>query len=247
MPRITQLASILEGTISSVGMIDQVTGAELVVNEDLSNLVDVGKAVLDYTGASNTNKDSFVRSLIDQVGRIMMVDRTYASQAPNILMDEWDYGSVLEKVRCEAPDARDNATWDLFNYPYEGGDAYPDPFELSKPSVAAKFFNSKATYEVPITIVDTQLREAFQSAEQLSSFVAMIENRIRMKMTLCNDALIMATINNLIGQKAARGRIVNLLTLYNAGPNAGGTPLTAAAALTDKEFLRFASKTIAQY
>ena len=247
MPRITQLASILEGTISSVGMIDQVTGAELVVNEDLSNLVDVGKAVLDYTGASNTNKDSFVRSLIDQVGRIMMVDRTYASQAPNILMDEWDYGSVLEKVRCEAPDARDNATWDLFNYPYVGGDDYPDPFELSKPSVSAKFFNSKATYEVPITMTDVQLREAFQSAEQLSSFVAMIENRIRMKMTLCNDALIMATINNLIGQKAARGRIVNLLSLYNAGPNAGGTPLTAAAALTSKEFLRFASKTIAQY
>lgn len=247
MPRITQLAAILEGTVSSVGMIDQVTGAELVVNEDLSNLVDVGKAVLDYTGASNTNKDSFVRSLIDQVGRIMMVDRTYASQAPNILMNEWDYGSVLEKVRCEAPDARDNATWDLFNYPYVGGDEYPDPFELSKPSVSAKFFNSKATYEVPITMTDVQLREAFQSAEQLSSFVAMIENRIRMKMTLCNDALIMATINNLIGQKAARGRIINLLSLYNAGPNAGGTPLTAAAALTSKEFLRFASKTIAQY
>ena len=247
MPRVTQLAAILEGTVSSIGMIDQTTGAQLVVNEDLSNLVDVGKAVLDYTGASNANKDSFVRSLIDHVGRVTMADRTYASQAPNILMDSWEYGSVLEKVRCEAPDARDNATWDLFNYPYESGDAYPDPFELSKPSVSAKFFNSKATYEVPITIVDVQLREAFQSAEQLSAFVAMIENRIRMKITLCNDALIMATINNLIGQKAARGRIVNLLSLYNAGPNSGGTPLTAAAALTSKEFLRFASKTIATY
>ena len=247
MPRITQLATMLEGTISSVGILDQVTGEAMVVNEDLSNIVDVGKAVLDYTGASNANYDSFVRSLIDHVGRVMLVDRVYASQAPNILMDSWDYGSILEKVRCEAPEARDNATWDLFNYPYDGGAAYPDPFELSKPSVTAKFFNSKATYEVPITIVDTQLREAFQSAEQLSSFVAMIENRIRMKMTLCNDALVMATINNLIGQKAARGRIINLLALYNAGPNAGGTPLTAAAALTDKEFLRFASKTIAQY
>lgn len=247
MPRITQLATMLEGTLSSVGILDQVTGEAMVVNEDLSNIVDVGKAVLDYTGASNTNYDSFVRSLIDHVGRVMLVDRVYASQAPNILMDSWEYGSILEKVRCEAPDARDNATWDLFNYPYDGGAAYPDPFELSKPSVAAKFFNSKATYEVPITIVDTQLREAFQSAEQLSSFVAMIENRIRMKMTLCNDALVMATINNLIGQKAARGRIINLLALYNAGPNAGGTPITAAAALTDKEFLRFASKTIAQY
>ena len=247
MPRITQLASVLEGTLTSVGILDQVTGEAMVVNEDLSNIVDIGKAVLDYTGASNTNYDSFVRSLIDHVGKVMFVDRTYASQAPNILMDSWEYGSVLEKVRCEAPDARDNATWDLFNYPVQDGDAYPDPFELSKPSVAAKFFNSKATYEVPITIVDVQLREAFQSASQLSAFVAMIENRIRMKMTLCNDALIMATINNLIGQKAARGNIVNLLSIYNAGPNSGGTPVTAAKALTDKEFLRFASKTIAQY
>lgn len=247
MPRVNQLATMLEGTVTDVGIIDQVTGAAVVVNEDLSNLVDVGKAVLDYTGASNTNYDSFVRSLIDHVGRVMLWDRVYASQAPNILMDSWEYGSILEKVRCEAPEARDNATWDLFNYPQDGGAAYPDPFELSKPSVAAKFFNSKSTYEVPITIVDVQLREAFQSAEQLSSFVAMIENRIRMKMTLCNDALVMATINNLIGQKAARGRIINLLALYNAGPNAGGTPVTAANALTDKEFLRFASKTIAQY
>lgn len=247
MPRVNQLATMLEGTVTDVGIIDQVTGAAVVVNEDLSNLVDVGKAVLDYTGASNTNYDSFVRSLIDHVGCVMLWDRVYASQAPNILMDSWEYGSILEKVRCEAPEARDNATWDLFNYPQDGGAAYPDPFELSKPSVAAKFFNSKSTYEVPITIVDVQLREAFQSAEQLSSFVAMIENRIRMKMTLCNDALVMATINNLIGQKAARGRIINLLALYNAGPNAGGTPVTAANALTDKEFLRFASKTIAQY
>lgn len=247
MPRITQLASILEGTLTSVGILDQVTGEAVVVNEDLSNIVDIGKSVLDYTGASNTNYDSFVRSLIDHVGKVMFVDRAYASQAPNILMDSWEYGSVMEKVRCEAPDARDNATWDLFNYPRDGGDAYPDPFELSKPSVAAKFFNSKATYEVPITIVDVQLREAFQSASQLSAFVAMIENRIRMKMTLCNDALVMATINNLIGQKGARGNVVNLLALYNAGPNSGGTPVTAANALTDKEFLRFASKTIAQY
>lgn len=247
MARIKQLADMLNGTLTEVGIIDQATGQAAVANEDLSNLVDIGKTVLDYTGVSNENYDSFVRSLIDHVGKVMFVDRKYASQAPNILMDSWEYGSVLEKVRCEAPDARDNATWDLFNYPQVGGDAYPDPFELSKPSVAAKFYNSKATYEVPITITTIQMKEAFQSAEQLNSFVAMIENRIRMKMTLCNDALIMATICNLIGQKINGGRVVDLLALYNAGPNAGGTALTQAKALTDKEFLRFASKTVAQY
>ena len=243
--KITQLADILNGTLSVVGINEQQTGEKAVAVEDLSNIVDIGKVVLDYTGASNANFDSFTRALIDQVGKVMFVNRTYTSQAPNILKDGWEYGSILEKVRCELPDAQDNATWDLFNYPKAGGAAYPDPFELSKPDVSAKFFNSKATYEVPITLTTEQMKEAFQSAAQFGSFIAMIENRIAMKITLCNDGLIMATIANLIGQKIASGtNVVNLLDLYN---NIAATPIGADDALTDKEFLRFASKTIGTY
>ena len=241
--RIKQLAEVLNGALSTTGIIDQVTGEAVVAKEDLSDIVDVGKTVLDYTGAGNANFDSFMRNLIDQVGKIMFVDRTYTSQAPDILKDGWEYGSILQKVRCEVPEARDNATWDLFNYPQSGGAAYPDPFELSKPSAQAKFFNSKATYEVPITLTGVQLKESFQSADQFCSFIAMIENRIRMKMTLCNDGLIMATIANLIGQNLNAGRGINLLALYNG---ANGT-LTAAKALRDKEFLRFAAATIGKY
>lgn len=242
--KITQLAAILNGTLSATGILEQTTGEKAVAQEDLSNIVDLGKTVLDYTGESNVNYDSFMRNLIDQVGKVMFVDRKYTSQAPNILKDGWEYGSILQKVRCEVPDARDNATWDLFNYPYDGGAAYPDPFELSKPTATAKFFNSKATYEVPITLTDVQLREAFRSAEEFGRFIAMIENRIAMKITLCNDGLIMATIANLMAQKINGGKQVNLVELYNA---IAATPTTAVKALTDKEFLRFASKTIAQY
>lgn len=242
--KITQLANLLNTTATTTGIIDQVTGNAAVAKEDLSDLVDMGKAVIDFTSQSKENFDSYIKSLIDQVGRIMLVDRKYTSQAPNILMEGWEYGSILEKVRCEVPDVRDNATWDLFNYPQNGGDEYPDPFTLSKPTAKAKFYNSKATYEVPITIAEKQLKEAFQSASQLSSFVSMIENRIRMKMTLCNDGLIMANINNLIAQKINKTHYVNLLKDYNT---LTGNSLTKAKALTDKEFLRYASKTIAQY
>lgn len=241
---ITQLTNVLNGTLSTTGIIDQVTGEAAVANEDLSNIVDVGKAVLNYTGQSNENYDSFMRNLIDQVGKVVIVNRTYVSQAPNILKDSWEYGSILQKVRVTVPEVRDNATWDLFNYPKQN-EAYPDPFELSKPGATAKFYNSKNTYEIPITLTDYQLKEAFQSASQFGSFIAAIENRIRMKQTLCNDGLIMATIDNLIGLTLSGngGKVVNLLTLYNG---ASGT-LTAAEALTNKEFLRFASATIAKY
>lgn len=243
--RITQLTEVLNGTLSTTGIIDQVTGAAAVANEDLSNIVDIGKTVLDYTGQSNENYDSFMRTLIDQVGKVMIVDRTYTSQAPNILKDSWEYGSILQKVRVSVPEVRDNATWDLFNYPKQN-EPYPDPFELSKPGATAKFYNSKNTYEVPITLTDYQLREAFQSASQFGSFISAIENRIRMKMTLANDGLIMATIDNLIAQtlNGTGGKVVNLLTTYNSTT---GSTLTAATALTDTEFLRFAAMTIAKY
>lgn len=241
--KINQIATALNNTFNK-----QQLGLTAVVNEDLSNIVDIGKEIAGTDTFGADNFDSFTRDLIDQVGKIMFVDRTYTSQAPNILKDGWEYGSILEKVRCELPEAQDNATWDLFNYPVSGGAAYPDPFELSKPDVKAKFFNSKTTYEVPITLTVEQVKEAFQSASQMSSFIAMIENRIAMKMTLCNDALIMATIDNLIGQKLHSGKnVINLITLYNAAKPAGASNVTAATALQDKEFLRFASKTIGMY
>lgn len=243
--KITQIANALNKVIvkNEIGK-NLESGDFASVANDLSNIVDIGKEVLNYTDASKENYDSFVRDLIDQVGKVIFVDRTYTSQAPNILKDGWEYGSVLQKVRCELQDARANATWDLFNYPVQDGAAYPDPFELSKPNVAAKFYNSKVTYEVPITLADYQLREAFRSASEMSRFIAMIENRIAMKRTLCNDGLIMQTIVNLIATKLNGGNsnaVINLLSLY------GDNTLTATTALKDAGFLRFAAATIMKY
>lgn len=248
--KITQIANCLNSVITELQIgASLAEGTIATFANDLSNIVDMGKTVLDYTGQSNENFDSFIRKMIDQVGKVIFVDRTYTSQAPNILKEGWEYGSILQKVRCELQDAQDNATWDLFNYPKVGGDNYPDPFELSPPDVQAKFYNSKVTYEVPITLTNYQLREAFRSASDMSRFFAMIENRISMKRTLCNDGLIMATIANLIGRRLTGSNantVVYLLDDYNETlPQADR--LTVSAALTDAGFLRYAAATIMKY
>ena len=248
--KITQIADALNKVINKLQIGDTVSGETYTetIQADLSNIVDVGKTVLEFTGASADNRDSFVKSLIDQVGKVIFVDRTYTSQAPNILKEGWEYGSILQKVRCKLQDARDNATWDLFNYPVEGGASYPDPFELSPPNVSATFYNSKTTYEVPITLADYQLREAFRGASEMSRFFAMIENRIRMKRTLCNDGLIMNTIAHLIASKISGGNdkcVINLLALYNDGSSSAIA--TPEAAMRNPDFLRFASNTIMKY
>lgn len=252
--KVDQIASILNA------LNEEMVGTEAVFADDLSNIVDAGKAVLDYTDAADgKNFDNYVKKLIDRVGRVIFVDRSYTSQAPNILKDSWEYGSIMMKVRAELMDARNNTTWELGDIPNgtglsndqdgEGNPIIPsrlDPFVLSKPSVAAKFYNKKVTYEVAITLVDYQLREAFRNASEMSRFISMLENRIRVKRILCTDALIMATIRNLMGYKLATGKAINILPLYNATV-AAGSAITASEFWTNPDAIRFANKTISMY
>ena len=252
--KVNQISTILNNVTK------EMVGEEVIFAEDLSNIVDCGKQVLNFfdgNGDLKYNCDNFIHNIIDQIGRMVFVDRTYTSQAPNILKNSWEYGSIMMKVRAEMMDAKDNSTWllgDIANGTGLSNDVDAssnpivpsrlDPFVLSKPNVAAKFYNKKVTYEVPITLAKEQLKEAFRSAGDMSRFFSMIENRIAMKRTLCNDALIMRTIDNLIGNKVASGKAVNLLPLYNATVV---TPITAADFWTNLEAIKFANKTIALY
>ena len=262
--KVTQIASILNNVTK------EVVGQEDVFAEDLSNIVDGGKTVLNFfnsdTGVLSENYDNYMKNLIDQIGKVIFVDRTYTSQAPNILKDSWEYGSIMMKVRATMdagkavddvnlgdglPLAGDNSTWDLANISNgtglatSDGSASPlDPFVLTKPSVQAKFYNKRITYEVSISLAREQLKEAFRSAADMGRFFSMIENRIRMKRTLCTDALIMATIRNLIANKTLTGKAVNLLPLYNATVT---NKISAADFWTNPEAIRFANKTIALY
>lgn len=254
-----QIASALNGTISDVlpqgnGITGEETGQVAVFAEDLSNIVDVGKTILDFTGQSKENFNSFVEGLIDRIGKVQMVDRTYVSSAPSILKESWEYASIKMKVRVDVPNPIETTSYklgalaankDAKGYNGIGQNPELDPFILNPPDAQAKFYNSKDTYTVPITIAERQLKTAFTSAAEMSRFIAMIENRIATMKTCYTDALVRRTINNLIANVGIAGtNVVNLLSLYNT---ASGNTLTAAQALSDKEFLRYAAQTIKLY
>lgn len=243
-----QIADVLNYAI-----MQEVVGEVDLIQEDLSNIVDVGKKLQEgdqniFGSVDITNK--FVSTLIDRVGRVKYVDRTYSTQAPNILKDSYEYGSILMKVRAEVPDFQENTSWKLGTLDGKGISeaGVLDPFVISAPRAYSKVYNSKITYEAPITISDLMLKQAFTSATEMGRFIAMIENRIQLKMTLSTDALIMRTINNLIGLKLHSGKnVVNLLEEYNAGVVQANQISDPQVALRSIDFLRFATKTISLY
>lgn len=215
----------------------EVLGNEALQVDDLSKIVDLGTAVYNANA-----RDNYVKTLIDHIGKVVFVNRPYAGSAPSVLMDGWEYGSVLEKISMnELPEAEENDTWKLTN-----GQSY-DTNVFKGPSVSSKFFNSMSTYQIQMSFAERQVKSAFDSAQQLNAFMSMIETSIQNSMTIKLDELIMHTINNMSAQTIHDGngnRVINLLTRYNA---AQGTTLTADKARHDKEFLRWSSMEICNY
>lgn len=257
--KVNQIAGVMNDVIMNLeigkGVTEEGNVTYPIVAEDLTNIVDVGKTVLDFTGASKDNFNNFVEGLIDRIGKVQFVDRVYSGSAPNIVYDSFEYGSILQKVRATVPDFQENTSWKLAdisadaktNSKVPGIADYTelDPFVLSLPDAQAKFYNDMITYECPLTIGEKQLKSAMASASALAAFIAMLENRVQMKLKLSTDALVMRTIVNLIGLKIGLGEnVVNLLAEYNATQS---TPITAAEAKTSTEFLKYATKTMALY
>src|SRR5699024_10533159 len=156
-------------------------------------------------------------------------------------MDSWEFGSIVEKISADLPDADENDTWKLEN----GQEYSQDTFY--QPKVSAKFFNSKVTFDVKLSFTTQQVKESFASVNELNAFLSMLETGVKNSMTVKLDGLIMRTINNMTAQTLYKGQAmqkVNLLSSYN---KATGQQLKADKALLDKDFLKFASLVIKKY
>lgn len=215
-------------------MSEEYLGKTDIVAEDLTGIVEFGDEI------QNLNLlDHYVKSLIDHIGKVVFVDRPYQGSVPSVLMDGWEYGAIMEKIAMdEYPKAQENDTWNLQN-----GKSY-DPNVFNQPKASAKFFNKRSTFEIPISLAEKQVKSAFSNAQQLNSFFSMINTAIETSMTIKLDSLVMSTINSMSAATihdangAQTTRAVNLLDLYNARFT---KTLTAAQAIQDAEFLRWAS------
>lgn len=237
---------------------NEVLGRTDIVTDDLTGIVDLGVEV-----CNQSSLDNYVKSLVNHIGKVVFVSRPYVGKVPSVLMDSWEFGSVLEKISADVPQAVENNSWELTDKKDYSQDVF------YKPKVSAKFFNSKVTFEVPVSITERQVKESFSTAEQLNGFMSMIYNAVEKSMTIKTDALVMRTITNMVAETlnadkthfvptgAAEAtppdystgstvRCVNLLKLYNDSVKPT-TKLTQDKAITDPEFIRFASYQMGLY
>lgn len=240
--KVTQLHELVNTTMQ------EVLGESAVVNEDLTNVVDLGNEIIN-----TDNLDHYVKKLVNHIGKVVFVNRVYNGSAPSVLMDSWEFGSILEKISADMPEAQENDTWNLVD-----GQSYDDDI-FYQPKVSAKFFNSRITFEIPMSFTERQVKESFSNATQLNGFISMLVTSVENAMTVKLDSLVMRTINNMIAETllndltteegtldttAGTVKAVNLLADYNA--RYGGS-LTKDEAVTDPDFIKYASYVIGLY
>ena len=228
--KVTQIKDLVNNSLK------EVNGSSQLLKEDLSNVVDIGKELLN-----NDDVDNFVKKLVDRVGKTVFNDRVYQGSAPSVLMDAWEYGSVVEKIDADLPKVEENDSWKL-----EDGKSY-DQDIFYQPKVSAKFFNSKTTFDIPMSFTKMQVESAFSSPTELNSFISMLMTKTQNAMTVNLDGLIMKTINNFTANvvNAKKGmQVVNLLDMYN---KTAQTKVTVDNALTSPDFIKFANLMINTY
>lgn len=227
----------------------ELLGETAVINEDLSNFVDIGKQIMDVTAV-----DNYVKTLIDQIGKIEFSSRKYKGKMVSVMREYWEYGSVKMKVSMgDLPDASENDTWNLVD-----GQTYNQDEFVQPKDILVKFFNHKTTFEIPMSYTYRQVLESLQSPEQYDAFVGMIKTNIDNSIEVKNEAFAKRTVTNFMAEtivdcfgtttpdytQVGNTRCVNLLKMYNTE---FGTSLTAEKAIKDPDFLRYASLIMGLY
>ena len=207
-----------------------------IVTENLENLQDIGNELI-----TQANVDTYVKKLVDKIGKVVFKNRLLNSTAPSLLVDSWEYGAILQKVRMKLIPAEENSAVKLVD-----GQSY-DQNGFHQPTVSATFYSKEITFEVPISYTREQLNSSFNSVSELNGFYNLLETTVQNSLTVKTDALIMRTINYRIGKTYTKGlasQKINLLAGYNA---ASGKSLTTADCFQDEGFLKYAIAEIKNY
>ena len=218
----------------------QMYGEKAPVVTNVTGLISLGDSVT----SSDSDKDNFLNTLVDRIGRTIISQRAYSSQVRSLINDSFTFGAIMQKIYVEPLKAVESKQWNL-----QTG-ASVDQYIIAKPTVKQKLFKDRDTWSVTITIPDMQLQSAFQSASEMAAFIDAIFLAMRNSMEIFLEGMGNLCYANMICARVIHTRLnnghtaVNLLAEYNT---LKGLSLTTNQAMADTDFLKFASMTINLY
>lgn len=211
-------------------------GQQTIQVSDAASLVSLGNRVFQ----TNQDVEIFTNTLAMVIGRTIYSFRTYRNKLADMVLNDFEYGAILQKINVQLAEAQEDPAFNL-----QDGQSV-DQWKVTKPKLVQKLFASRTPYMFTVTISRLLLKDAFKSAAAMGSLISMIMGQMRNSIELSLENLGRVCMGNFMAELNTTGssRIVDLLGNYNT---ASGKNLTASDAMLNPEFLAYAVKTIHDY
>ena len=199
-----------------------------------TDVVSMGKALSSFDLL-----DKWYGKLTNRIVKTVIFARSYSADTRKVLRDEHTWGAFVQKLYVVAPDAVDNPAYGGWT-----GSSFSQisPYDVDTTLTCdSLLFGGEGTWAYEFVMPEVQIRKAFTSPAEMSAFVDAQFVAVMNKIEVSREALVSAAVNTGIADAITNGLSRNLLTEYNT---LAGTNITAAEALRNKEFLKFASKEI---
>lgn len=201
---------------------------------DTTDIVSMGKALSSFDLL-----DGWYGKLANRIIKTVVFARTYSADTRKILRDEHTWGAFIQKLYVTAPDFVDNPAFaPTSNY------VQPSPYDVDTLlTVDSMIYGNEGTWAMEFVLPEVQIRKAFTGPAEMNAFVDGQFVAVQNKLEVAKESLINAACNTGIAAAINSGLSRNLLTEYNTG-KAEADQLTAAEALVNKDFLKYAAKEI---
>lgn len=206
----------------------------------------VSKGKMLENGTVQGLYDKFFGSLVGRLAKTVYFVRTYEGTHRSILRDESEWGMFVQKVYYDMPTAVDNPTWNIPQIDAQTGDrtyTQVSPYDVNTTvGVSALLYGGQGTWSIEVVRPIEQIKTAFLSEAEMGAFIngiyVVIENAYKLE----EERLVALAANTAMASALKGGVSRNLLAEYNTLHS--NATLTVAECLTNKDFLRFASREI---
>ena len=213
------------------GAAAQALGTGAIAAVDTASFVSLGNSVL----SSSVNTEAFLNTLAQRIGRTIISYREYKNKFRDMVLNDFEYGAILQKIKVAMPSAEEDESYGLTD-----GQSV-DHYTIYKQQVQQVNFYGTAVYEQAYTIFKDQFDTAFGSMDEFVRFNAMNLTERNNEKTQYEENLARGLQANLIASlidEDDQYRVVHVLTEYNT-VTGQTTPLTATTVMQAGNFEAF--------
>ena len=184
----------------------QATGHSSIAPTSTEDFISMANATLQ------AGTETVYNAMMQTIGRTIFSSRPYQAKFKGIQADGVRWGGIVRKISIA-----DRVAPQDYVYHNNADGQTVDQYEIRKSNVLEMRYFGTDVYEDFYTTFETQIRNAFNSPEQLGSFVALQASEMSNKWEQYREELVRSNLCNFIAAKnQLNNGIVHLLTEYNS-------------------------------